>query len=795
MPSNEDFMKRNIMKRAALVLAAVFAFPVSQSFALTPHTSAEFDAYTDDDDNTTPISTYTYSDERQYETYSFALTTKDGVKQYGVVAYDQAGHEHVVAYSEDKEPSSFSSSWFTVSVSKFSNDGQSYTEELGKSGAFGTLHGKDVQALYSQFNNTGNEIVLSVTGYDMFGLAVQDVKQADFTKPRYIQVSINDVVVNNTNNKYSEKQKTNHYVLDPDIVSVIKIEDLAKGGNLSKLGGFFSLRRIPQVVSAASVVVSGTPVTADVVSTTIVHFLVPYASDITNLTPDFTTITGGTLVGPTSAQDFTNSVTNPIEYTFTFDKDNDGNPENYLYKVTVEKIPASTVRTLDKLAYVIDGDTRYATISGNTVTVTLPYSYGDGRKNAAAKNSISTTIDFSDDLANAKLGSGTTVADGVAMNIDYSVPQSVVITSEDGNSTTYTINVAYEEPSTACDLLTFSLPIGAGKFAEGVINGSNVNVYMKSSDLSNSPFTPVYTTSPLSEVSSTTVIPMVFVKPNALSKPFRVNAEKDGVFKDYMINVIPDDDAPIVVSVDKPTDLTAASLAGPLQLTFNEPVKLADGSANAGKISIKKKSSGTVVWSGVLTLGSDNMTGSAVFSGLEGLTDYTLIIESGSLTDLAGNELIYSKDFKTADGTLHTANLPYCTDMDGAEFEQPAFVVAPTYDSEASTRGAATSKNGAYRLAAGESLTLTAESVGTVDVIIFSFGQCNYNITAGAASKDGAITMAYDNDGVEEQLTVDSSTTTAIVITNTGTNEIMVPYISVSAVGSPAVTDKECNCK
>ena len=393
------------------------------------------------------------------------------------------------------------------------------------------------------------------------------------------------------------------------------------------------------------------------------------------------------------------------------------------------------------------------------------------------------------------MGSGAAVADGVAMNIDYSVPQSVVITSEDGNSTTYTINVAYEEPSTACDLLTFSLPIGAGEFAEGVINGSNVNVYMKSSDLSNSPFTPVYTTSPLSEVSSTTVIPMVFVKPNVLSKPFRVNAEKDGVFKDYMINVIPDDDAPIVVSVDKPTDLTAASLAGPLQLTFSEAVKLAEGSADAGKISIKKKSDGTEVWSGVLSISYDKLVGNTTLGGLEGLTDYTLVIENGSLTDYAGNPLTYSLPFKTDDGTLHKADLPYCSDMDGNSYEQRAFISAPVYDSEVNTRSATTFTNGAYRLAPGQTLTLTAESVGTVDVIIFSYGQCNYNITAGSASKDGAITVAYDNDGVEEQLEVNSSTTTPIVVTNTGTTEIMIPYISVGAVGRPAVTEKECNCK
>ena len=368
-----------------------------------------------------------------------------------------------------------SGSWFSGTIYKLSGESTTYDKEFSSytgSSAIAKYAGNDVTPDYIQLAN--QSLTMVVTGYDQFDLAILDNKGA--SKGRYIKVVINGVEANNLDNYTDDDKKVYQYALNPDIESTIIVSDNVNStSDQSKVGAYFSLRRIPQVVSAASVVVSGTPVTADVVSTTTVHFLVPYASDITNLTPDFTTITGGTLVGPTSAQDFTNSVTNPIEYTFKFDKDNDGNPENYLYKVTVEKIPASTVRNLDKLAYVIDGDTRYATISGNTVTVTLPYSYGDGRKNAAAKNSISTTIDFSDDLANAKLGSGTTVADGVAMNVDYSVPQSVVITSEDGNSTTYTINVAYEEPSTACDLLTFSLPIGAGKFAEGVINGSNVN--------------------------------------------------------------------------------------------------------------------------------------------------------------------------------------------------------------------------------------------------------------------------------------------------------------------------------
>ena len=768
MPSNEDFMKRNIMKRAALVLAAVLT-----SVCVNAQT---FDIATADLKLDAPTTIGMWNN--TYNTGSVAQITSKvtGAEIQNKTDCNKGTKMSMLSMSSDSYIIDISiPQGNTSSINSVMFDGVGNSENLS---------GKELQlwgCLSETFDNTQAYLIksFSISGYG----ATCDKSHNEISIPSTLKIKSLRIYGKKTKKVTLLDAGTNLYSIAGSSGS-----DYSPSGDTYNIKNFYVwLNKGPEIMTFKAFGqegrISGDNIIVDVL----------YATDITGATvPDEITLSpGASFTGANNATTAVNfSETVPVVYNL---EDGEGNTKSY--NVLINRLPASTVRTLDKLAYVIDGDTRYATISGNTVTVTLPYSYGDGRKNAAAKNSISTTIDFSDDLANAKLGSGTTVADGVAMNIDYSVPQSVVITSEDGNSTTYTINVAYEEPSTACDLLTFSLPIGAGKFAEGVINGSNVNVYMKSSDLSNSPFTPVYTTSPLSEVSSTTVIPMVFVKPNALSKPFRVNAEKDGVFKDYMINVIPDDDAPIVVSVDKPTDLTAASLAGPLQLTFNEPVKLADGSANAGKISIKKKSSGTVVWSGVLTLGSDNMTGSAVFSGLEGLTDYTLIIESGSLTDLAGNELIYSKDFKTADGTLHTANLPYCTNMDGAEFEQPAFVVGPTYDSEASTRGAATSKNGAYRLAAGESLTLTAESVGTVDVIIFSFGQCNYNITAGAASKDGAITMAYDNDGVEEQLTVDSNTTTAIVITNTGTNEIMVPYISVSAVGSPAVTDKECNCK
>ena len=159
---------------------------------------------------------------------------------------------------------------------------------------------------------------------------------------------------------------------------------------------------------------------------------------------------------------------------------------------------------------------------------------------------------------------------------------------------------------------------------------------------------------------------------------------------------------------------------------------------------------------------------------------------------MAGNEYTNTWDISTADGTLH--DLPYCSNMDGANFEQPAFIVGE-YDSEVNTRGSKTATKGAYKLAKNQQITLTTDQAGTLSAIIFSYGKFKYSVSDGITTNDYELPVAYDNNGVEATMTVDRASATTFTITNTGDVDIYVPYISVSAVGEAAVTEKDCNCK
>jgi hypothetical protein len=108
--------------------------------------------------------------------------------------------------------------------------------------------------------------------------------------------------------------------------------------------------------------------------------------------------------------------------------------------------------------------------------------------------------------------------------------------------------------------------------------------------------------------------------------------------------------------------------------------------------------------------------------------------------------------------------------------------------------GATTDQFGAYKLAPGESLKLTAESAGTLDAIIYAKAAGSYSISDGTQTITGSFS-SYDNNGNEESLVINSSTTTTITITNTGsTTDIYVPYISVSEVNGTAITEKAAHC-
>jgi hypothetical protein len=304
----------------------------------------------------------------------------------------------------------------------------------------------------------------------------------------------------------------------------------------------------------------------------------------------------------------------------------------------------------------------------------------------------------------------------------------------------------------------------------------------------NSGMVPTVTTSPLSTYSTSST---------NYSSPvtFTVTAEDGTTSKDYVLTIYKDDTKPTVTITSPADGAEGVSLAGKINLTFTET----DNSGNPGIVKLgtgKVHITGGSIDQALTAVMTGDNTATVAFSGLESLTTYTLTIATDAFTDNVGNKLAaaVTSTFKTADGTLHTVDLPYISKMD-ADFPSalPAFIIR-NYDAEVSTMGATTDLFGAYRLAPGESLTLTAESAGTLDAIIYAKAAGSYSISDGTQTITGSFS-SYDNNGNEESLVINSSTTTTITITNTGsTTDIYVPYISVSKVNETAITEKAAHC-
>ena len=137
---------------------------------------------------------------------------------------------------------------------------------------------------------------------------------------------------------------------------------------------------------------------------------VPFATDITGATvPDEITLSpGASFTGTNNATTAVNfSETIPVVYDL---KDGDGNTKSY--NVLINRLPASTTKTLTGVSFDIDGEARAATISGNTVTLKLPFSYSDGKPNANKRKTVQTTFTYTDNLASAALSNSTAVTSG-----------------------------------------------------------------------------------------------------------------------------------------------------------------------------------------------------------------------------------------------------------------------------------------------------------------------------------------------------------------------------------------------
>ena len=513
-----------------------------------------------------------------------------------------------------------------------------------------------------------------------------------------------------------------------------------------------------------------------------IHVTVPYSYDADkDVVPVFDLEAGTNFVTASDATTGRNFTT-PQVYNFT-----DGS-QTKAYTVTLEHAPASTVKTLESLTFDVDGDIRTATVSGNTVTLKFPYSYSDGKPNADKRKTVSTTFTYLDNLASAELSNGTGVTSGTALTVDYTVATYINVKAEDNSVNKYNFAITYEPASTACSLTKLELPLnGGGSILASIDEVAKTAKATMTTANFNSSMVPTVTTSPLSTyVASST----------NFSSPvtYTVTAEDGTTSKQYVLTIYKDDSKPEVTVESPLNNEEGVSLAGNIKLKFTETdndgnpgvVKLGTGKVHITGGSIDKDLDAKMI---------DDHTAWVNFSGLESLTQYTVTIPVTAFTDSVGNPLKASvtTKFKTADGTLHTVDLPYISKMD-ADFPSalPAFITG-NYDAEVSTMGATTDMFGAYKLAPGESLTLTAESAGTLDAIIYAKAAGSYSISDGTQTITGSFS-SYDNNGNEESLVINSSTMTTITITNTGsTTDIYVPYISVSADGT-AITEKAAHC-
>lgn len=524
------------------------------------------------------------------------------------------------------------------------------------------------------------------------------------------------------------------------------------------------------VVEACSL--AGIPCTINILNATTatINVTVPYATNLTSLIPNFTLASGTSFATPadeTTPKDFNS----PVPYVFT-----DGT-DSRTYTLTATRTPAST--------------------ACNILTFNIPSQIGASQFIPAvglAKDSIIVTMPFSTTLAQiasliptyttSPLVSGKTPNTGVAN--DFTAPTSYTITAEDGVTTkTYWVRVKKAPASTACSITNFSTGFAKEKVDINQATGA-ISVIVDDGEIINN-ITPNITKSDLSSISPTGG--QDFTPP--LTVTYTVTAEDINFQKTYTVTVTQDGSGPILQTSNPEDDPTfsnaVVSLAGMISLTYNEDVF-----EGAGAVSISGGSG---------TLGTASFAGKTVqikFSGLTSLTNYTLTIPAGVFTDYFGNPVAAkSIRFRTADAVLRT--FPYASKMDGASFPQPAFISGANYDINADSKATTTTQYGAYVLAPGQILTITAEKIGTILANVYAPGEKRtFTITnnQNATVTDTPTINSYDNNGVEISQAINSNVVTSVYITNTSvTGNIYIPYIYISDVNQPAVDEKTQWCK
>ena len=226
---------------------------------------------------------------------------------------------------------------------------------------------------------------------------------------------------------------------------------------------------------------------------------VPYATDVTALSPIYTTFPGSTCVPASgSAQNFSNPVHYVVTGADTSTKD---------YTVTVNKTAAATAK--DILTFSFPG-LPVPTIGTNTITLSVPY--------GTPVTALSPTYTVSP-LASGNLLSGSTQ--------NFSNPVTYTISAEDGSTKAYTVTVTILPRSSAKDVLTFVFP---GLSATTI--GSNTVTLTVPYATDVTALAPTYTVSALASGSPISGTAQNFSNPVS----YTITAE-DGSTKIYTVTV------------------------------------------------------------------------------------------------------------------------------------------------------------------------------------------------------------------------------------------------------------------
>jgi photosystem II stability/assembly factor-like uncharacterized protein len=186
---------------------------------------------------------------------------------------------------------------------------------------------------------------------------------------------------------------------------------------------------------------------------------VPYGTDITKLTANFTasnlavvSVNGTTQTSGTSVNDFTN----PVQYTVTAEN---GTVQTYTVTVTIAPSPKSNENNI--LSFVFVSPVAYATINGTSITATLPYGSDLTKLLVNFQASANATVTVN----------GTTQVSGTTTN-NFSTPVIYTVTAENGAVKTYTVTVSLAKNS-AKEITAF---LFTNPVATGTVNGNTISL-------------------------------------------------------------------------------------------------------------------------------------------------------------------------------------------------------------------------------------------------------------------------------------------------------------------------------